>query len=251
MTTIFSFEQQLDELAALVESIHVHKAPHVKGPYTTSDYVTWRLNAIFTPAGWSFRILEGPSIETISDGTAYVRCTGRISVMFANGSLAERDEIGCWPMTAKGGAGEDLHATPPENYETVLKASVSDALKACAERLGPTFRPLTDLELDGHLRGERALNNHKAGDAKQAIRDLFDAEPATSAAPTPQGQMPLPAEAQPTAQGQRLAKDSFYQQTSILLKDKRITAAEINRLAQQAKTDGWIAVLKLLPAAQP
>ena len=238
---IYTYEEQLEQLATLVEQIHVRTNPHVKGTYTTSDYVTWRLNQIFTPAGWTSRILDGPTVEAIGDGTAYVRSTLRLSVTFANGQMAERDEIGVWPLTAKGGSGGDLHNTPPENYETVLKAAVSDALKACAERLGTTFRVLTDRELHQHLAAQQAIACGPQVGARQAMAELYDNAPAQPAA---QAQ-------QPTANGEKLARASFYQITGEMVKAGTLKPARVNELTQLAKAQGWPAALATLHAEAP
>lgn len=242
---IYTYEEQLEQLATLVEQIHVRTNPHVKGTYTTSDYVTWRLNQIFTPAGWTSRILDGPTVEAIGDGTAYVRCTLRLSVTFANGQMAERDEIGVWPLTAKGGSGGDLHNTPPENYETVLKAAVSDALKACAERLGTTFRVLTDRELHQHLAAQQAIACGPQVGARQAMAELYDTTTSSAQA------QPTPPTATPTANGEKLARASFYQISTTLVAAGTLKPARVNELTRLAKAEGWPAALATLHAEAP
>jgi hypothetical protein len=192
-------------------------------------------------------------METVSDGTAYVRCTLRLSVAFANGTTAERDEIGVWPLTAKGGASGDLHTTPPENYETTLKAAVSDALKAAAERFGPTFRPLTDYELHQHLAALQAIENGPRVGADQAVEELYG----TKRQVQPQATTPQPTRAtppaapKPAANGEKAARLSFYQLTGEMIKAGTIKSKRVNELTKQAKTDGWPAVLALLQSETP
>ena len=136
---LYSYEEQLHQLAQLVDEVHVRKHPRVKGPYTSSDYVTWRLNNILTPTGWSFELLSGPDLIHVDGQKAYIRCTGRLSITLADGQSAFHDDVGVWPMyAAKIGEGGLLDQTAPELYETAIKAAVSDCLKACAERLGAT-----------------------------------------------------------------------------------------------------------------
>lgn len=178
----FSYDEQLEELATLIEDCHTRKSKHVRGEYASNDYVTWRLNQIFTPSGWNFEILTGPAYTTISESMAFVQLTGRLTVTFANGATAFRDEVGVWPMYAKEANGHRLlDASPPEMYELVLKASLSDCLKACAERFGNTFRPLLDAEFRGWLGYEQeqirsALREKPDITADQAVAELFEAD---------------------------------------------------------------------------
>jgi hypothetical protein len=245
---IYSYEEQLEQLATLVEQIHVRTSPKVHGAYTTSDYVTWRLNQIFLPAGWTCHILDGPVIETIGDGTAYVRATVRLSVTFANGTMAERDDVGVWPLYSKGGANGDLKTTPPENFETVLKAAVSDALKAAAERLGVTFRVLIDWELHQHLAAQQAISSGPHVGADQAVEELYGTKQQAQAQTT---QATPPAAPKPTANGEKAARTSFYQLTSGMIRASTLTPARFNALTKQAQTDGWVKVLDLLQNETP
>ncbi len=147
------YQKQLDALAALVEDWAVKRDKNVKGAFTSGDYVTYRLNEIFTPAGWSFTILHGPEVVTINEANAYVRLVGRLAVRFADGSRAHQDDIGIWPLTATGARnGGTLESTAAERYETVEKAARTDCLKNAARNLGLCFGPTTDLELLAHIK---------------------------------------------------------------------------------------------------
>jgi hypothetical protein len=143
--------EQRAALAAPVEARFIYQNPHVKGPFTTGDYVRWKMNQIFGPENWSHTILHGPEMVKVSELSAYVQTTVRLVVRFASGETITHDDIGVAVLQAT--RGSDLDGTMPERYETVLKAAVTDAVKACAEYLGVCFRPLGDGALDGHLRG--------------------------------------------------------------------------------------------------
>ena len=147
------YEEQLTALGALVADWAVKKDKNVKGQFTSGDYVTYHLSQIFTPAGWSFTILQGPTVVTLSETSAYVRLVGRLSVRFADGSKAHQDDIGIWPLTATGARnGGTLETTAAERYETVEKAARTDCLKNAARNLGLCFGPTTDLELLAHIK---------------------------------------------------------------------------------------------------
>jgi len=174
-----TFEQQLEALAGLVDEWAVKRDQNVKGLYTSGEYVTYRLNQIFTPAGWSFTILSGPEVVTINQASAYVRLVGRLDVTFANGQTAHQDDVGIWPLqatdTRKGGT---LETTAAERYETVEKAARTDALKNAARNLGTCFAPLTDLELQAVIKREAFRNGAQAKaeaakTAEQHKNDLF------------------------------------------------------------------------------
>ena len=170
------YEEQLDALAGLVEDWAVKKDKNVKGPFTSGDYVTWRLSQIFTPAGWSFTILSGPEVVTINEANAYVRLVGRLTVRFTNGHKAHQDDIGIWPLTATGARnGGTLETTAAERYETVEKAARTDCLKNCSRNLGICFAPLGDLELLAHIKRQEHLkvNGNATRPAQEDIADLF------------------------------------------------------------------------------
>ena len=171
------YQKQLDALAALVEDWAVKRDPKVKGAFTSGDYVTYRLNEIFTPAGWSFTILSGPEVVIINEANAYVRLVGRLSVRFSDGSRAHQDDIGIWPLKATGAQnGGTLEGTAAERYETVEKAARTDCLKNAARNLGPCFGPTTDLELLAHIKRQAYLKTNGAGPTQsttQNIADLF------------------------------------------------------------------------------
>lgn len=152
-----TLEWQLDQLRQLVETAFVKKAKEVKGTFTTGDYVTWLLNEIFTPARWSFTILQGPEMVNLSDKSAYAQVVGRLEVTFSDGSEAHQDDIGIWPLWATNVRnGGTLENTAPERYETVCKAARTDCLKNAAYNLGTCFAPLSDGALVGYLQREAA-----------------------------------------------------------------------------------------------
>lgn len=140
----FTKSEQLEMLAMLIRPEHIHKGSTAShgAPYASSDYVTWMLGQIFTPAGWSMTILDGPRLVMVNDRQAFYETTIRLDVTFADGERAHRDDVGVWPLVAS--KDETLAETSPERYETARKSAVSDGLKACAERLGLAFRPLVD-----------------------------------------------------------------------------------------------------------
>lgn len=178
---MLSYEHQVEALAALVEDWAIKKDRAVKGPFTSGDYVTYCLNEIFTPAGWSFTILSGPELITINKASAYIQLTGRLTIRFANGHEAHQDDIGIWPFTAtKAKEGGTLADTAPERYETVLKAARTDCLKNAARNLGTCFAPLTDLELQAAIERRAYRENARAEIPKsteEQIGDLFGSEP--------------------------------------------------------------------------
>jgi hypothetical protein len=214
-----TMSEQLDALATLIDPAQVHKSEHVKGAYSTSDYVTWLLNRVFTPARWSFTAVQGPEAVTLSDKSMYVQVVGRLTATFADGTTATRDDVGISPLQASQGG--DLGHTAPERYETVVKAAVSDALKACAERLGVCFRPLTDLDLQEHIKRleyQEASAGRAAVPAKsvtQQAAELWGEEPGAKA-PEPKPKPPAePAATIANGHGDKaaLAKEAetFYQ----------------------------------------
>ncbi len=180
-------QEQLNALAALVEDWAIKKSGQVKGPYTSGDYVTLRLNQIFTPAGWSFTILEGPQMITINEGNAYARLVGRLSVRFKNGAEAHQDDIGIWPLRAtKANRGGTLETTAAERYETAEKAARTDCLKNAARNLGTCFAPQTDLELLAHIKRQAHLKVNGAG-TRPAAKDIADLFPPGGTTETPPG----------------------------------------------------------------
>lgn len=158
--------EQRAALNAPVEPRFICKKSHIKGPFTTGDYIRWKLNQIFGPDNWSHTILQGPELVKINDQSAYVQVTVRLSVRFANDQTVTHDDLGVSVLQAT--RGSDLNAASPERYETVLKAAITDAVKACAEYLGICFRPLGDESLDKHVRGQDRIASLDAGEASSA-----------------------------------------------------------------------------------
>jgi hypothetical protein len=147
-------ESQRKALSTPVDPRFVNTNKNVKGPYTTGDYVRWKLNEIFGPDHWSHTIVQGPEIVQLSEQSAYVRVIIRLTVKFANGEQVTHDDIGFAPLQATQGA--RLDGTAPERYETVWKSAITDGVKACAEYLGICFRPLADGKLNRELAGSSA-----------------------------------------------------------------------------------------------
>jgi len=173
-------EQQTKALSYLVADWATKKDRNVKGAYTSGDFVTWTLARIFGPGGWSFTILDGPELVKLSDQSAYVRVVGRLAVTFANGQTAHQDDIGIWPLKATRGG--DLSQTAAERYETVEKAARTDCLKNAARNLGTCFAPLSDLELEAHIKREayrQANAGQKPPSAGVAATELYDTGPVT------------------------------------------------------------------------
>lgn len=178
---MLAYEEQLEALAALVEDWAVKKNKAVKGAFTSGDFVTYRLNQIFTPAHWNFTMLDGPKLIAISEKLAYAQVVGRLAVRFSDGSEAHQDDIGIWPFVAtKAREGKLLDETAPERYETVLKAARTDCLKNAARNLGMCFAPQTDLELLAYIKRQAHLKNTQDKSKRSAAQDtaeLFGGEP--------------------------------------------------------------------------
>lgn len=152
---IETIELQRQALDTPVDPRFIYQTQHVKGPYTTGDYVRWKLNQIFGPDNWSHILVKGPDLIPVNDRNAYVQVTVRLEVNFANGQKVVHDDVGVWPFQAT--RGTDLDGTVPERYETVLKAAITDGIKACSEYLGTCFRPLGDENLNRYIRhGKRS-----------------------------------------------------------------------------------------------
>ncbi len=148
-----TLDEQLQALSALVDEWAIKRDRHVKGRYTSGEYVEYQLRRIFGPHRWSFTVRDGPEIVRISESEAYARVTGRLHVTFADGTRTHQDAPGVWPLRATNAAkGGTLETTAAERFETVLKAACTDALKCAAERIGSCFRPLGDLELEGTIK---------------------------------------------------------------------------------------------------
>jgi len=167
-------EEQLNALAQFVDDWAIKKDRNVKGAFTTGEYVTYRLNQIFTPAGWSFTILDGPQVVEINEANAYVRLVGRLAVRFADGSEAHQDDIGIWPLRAtKAENGGTLETTAAERYETAEKAARTDCLKNAARNLGVCFAPMTDLELQEAIKREN-YRSQNGGEKRSVARDAAE-----------------------------------------------------------------------------
>ena len=190
MTEQITVQKQLNALAALVDDWAVKKNRNVKGQFTSGDYVTFRLNQIFTPAGWQFTILAGPTVVTLSETNAYTRLVGRLTIRFADGAEVHQDDIGIWPLKATNARnGGVLRDTAPERYETAEKAARTDCLKNAARNLGTCFAPQTDLELLAHIKRQAHLASGQAEtgrSATQAIADLFGEEKLSQSPPEPE-----------------------------------------------------------------
>lgn len=145
-------EEQREALASPIDSRFVKKDANVKGPYSTGDYVVWKLNEIFGPDNWKHTVQQGPELITNNDQNAYAQVTIRLTVQFANGEQVIHDDVGIWPFKAT--RGQTLEGTAPERYETVIKASITDGIKACVEYLGICFRPMADENLRKHIIGQ-------------------------------------------------------------------------------------------------
>ena len=60
-------EAQRQALDAPVDPRHIRKSQNVKGPFTTGDYVRWKMNQVFGPDNWSHTIVKGPDLVTLND----------------------------------------------------------------------------------------------------------------------------------------------------------------------------------------
>ncbi len=139
---------QYQYLMTLVPAWAAKTDPAVAGgkPYVPHEYVVQALDTIFGPTQWSFEIGE-VLIKELPNGELLAYAPGTLTVIFADGRLATRFDVGLAPIRRKKGAA-DLVATPSENYETALKAAVTDALKGCAGDLGCCFRPMLSEDME-------------------------------------------------------------------------------------------------------
>jgi hypothetical protein len=168
-------EEQRAALNSPVEPRFICQNRHIKGPFTTGDYVRWKMNQIFGPDNWSHTILQGPALVKVNDLNAYVQVTIRLNVHFAGGQQITHDDVGVAVLQAT--RGSDLEGTMPERYETVLKAAITDGVKACAEYLGICFRPLGDEVLDQYIRGHKRRSSQSGrGDSEAPPRKLAEKE---------------------------------------------------------------------------
>lgn len=90
-------ESRAEQRAALespVEARFISQNPHVRGPFTTGDYVRWKTNQIFGPENWSHTILNGPELVKVNELSAYVQTTIRLVVRFASGEPVTHDDVG-------------------------------------------------------------------------------------------------------------------------------------------------------------
>ena len=203
-----TLEEQINALKQLPEPWAVKKSRNVRGEFTTGDFVEWKLRNIFGPHNWRFNVQTGPEVIRISETEAYAQVTGRLSVVFNDGQWITQDAVGVWPLKAtKASEGGTLeNGTSAERYETVIKAAVTDSLKACAERLGTCFRPMRDLE----LRAEILRRNVAASPQGQAERAKSPAQhqaeltgkappPSHTAGPGSRRPAPIPTQKHPVA----------------------------------------------------
>jgi hypothetical protein len=65
-------QEQRTALDSPVEPRFICQNSHIKGPFTTGDYVRWKMNQIFGPDNWSHTILQGPDLVKVNDLNAYV-----------------------------------------------------------------------------------------------------------------------------------------------------------------------------------
>jgi hypothetical protein len=167
---------QRKALETPVDPAVIKTKSEIKGPYTSGEYIRWKLNDIFGPDNWQHTILDGPKLVDVNERNAYVQVTIRLVTQFADGSQVTHDDVGVWPLVAS--KDKKLEDAAPERYETVIKAAITDGVKACAEYLGICFRPMADDQLKAYLQ------NHIVKPAGQAPK------------PTPNGQKVTP-ESQP------------------------------------------------------
>lgn len=179
-------EAQRAALAQLPEKRFIRTDPNVKGPYTSGDYVRWKLNQIFGPDNWCHTIINGPEIVHLNESQAYVQAVVRLDVQFANRNQVTHEDVGVWPLAATNAKqGGTLDDTDPARYETVLKACVTDAIKACAESLGVCFRPLADKTLEATLVAREVAAAGAATNGKSATPQAKAQAPSAPAATEP------------------------------------------------------------------
>jgi hypothetical protein len=118
------------------------------------------LNRIIGPDKWSFEI-QRFEIEERSPKIAYVRTIGRLTLTFADGGVAVREDIGDVPVRIPK-TGTTLDDVSADTWETNEKSSKTDGFKACAEQFGTCFRPLADQDL------KRAIEKRARKEAEKA-----------------------------------------------------------------------------------
>jgi hypothetical protein len=178
MTHPKTVEWQIDQLTRLCDSWAVQESRHVRGSFTSGDYVEYQLRRIFGPNRWSFTILENPTIVEVAETEGYAQMIGRLEVTFYDGGSVVQDAVGVWPLKASNVRnGGTLESTASERYETVLKAACTDALKAAAERIGSCFRPVYDERVRSAITRELSKRNGKEVDLEAGARALTGEDP--------------------------------------------------------------------------
>ena len=187
------YQEQIAALALLVEPRFVKQDKNVKGNFTSGDYVEFQLREIFGPANINIEIKSGPELVNISERESYTRIVIRLWVTFANGQQAYQDSIGVWPLKATRAAeGGTLEETAAERYETALKASMTDAIKGAAERLGNCFRPTMDATVTSLISEREYKRKHPKAltpEGQAATKNaLYEGENQAASAPSGNGQ---------------------------------------------------------------
>src|SRR3972149_2288618 len=184
-TMLETIVEQRKALETPVDPTVVKNNSNVKGPYTSGEDIRWKLNDIFGPDNWQHTIMDGPKLVDVNERNAYVQVTIRLITQFADGSQVTHDDVGVWPLVAS--KDKKLDEAAPERYETVIKAAVTDGVKACAEYLGICFRPMADDALAAYLRKRNAKPTGQASSQSPL--------PSNTSNPTIPVQQPAPAAA--------------------------------------------------------
>jgi hypothetical protein len=221
---MMTLDQQVAALGRLTDDWALKQSRQVRGAFTSGEYVEYQLRTILGPHAWSFTVLQGPELVTISESEAYAQVVGRLEARFADGSVVHQDAVGVWPLRASNArGGGTLEDTSAERYEAVLKAACTDALKAAAERLGSCFRPLTDQELQHHIQQEVSARSQRVPQGEEP-----PAPPGDAGAVEP---TLIPVDSAPEVEAPVVPEPAA---TSDEMPAGEVTAAEYWRLASEA-----------------
>lgn len=136
----------IKDLAEKTPKIFIKKRKGKAGmilSYVEGGYMIKRLNEVFTPLGWSFRIIE----KIIEPNEVAV--LGELTVKFPNGFEITKNQFGTQERLAKMPLGD------------ALKSAGTDSLKKCASLLGIALDVYSSILEDSSadLRGSKKNNN--------------------------------------------------------------------------------------------
>ena len=152
---ILTLDEQLKMLKHLVPEWAVQtdsKVAHGK-PWVPHEFVTHMLDTIFSPDGWSFEMGAIKPL-TLPNNDQLIYVPGKMTVTFADGTIAIRSDIGIGLVQARIDS-DDLSDLGSDSFETGYKSATTDAIKGCAADLGRCFRPMQNANMAGAITNGR------------------------------------------------------------------------------------------------